>query len=224
MEPSAQKPVEIPIKKDKVTKPRTPPPRTQPDRDLEDRAAVLIQIELTMWSGIAPEVRQEQLVALDERYHDILNELYGVANLCVDRHAILSKCHTWWRRVLIVGTGILALINILAASKDLKVYATAAALVAAAFAVLLAILGNLESFSNCLEKAQAFRESRELFLDVAREFDRRWDIYVRPLTDTPEACVNAAELYRQVVAKDRDLRAKFKELTKTEARTTGRKP
>ena len=71
---------------------------------------------------------------------------------------------------------------------------------------------------NARERAQAYRESRELFLDVAREFDRRWDIYVRPIGDHPEACLNASELYRQLVAKDRELRAKFKELTKTESK------
>ena len=95
---------------------------------------------------------------------------------------------------------------------------------AAVLAVTLAILANLESFSNSFEKAQGYRESRELFLDVAREFDRRWDVYVRSLGDSPEACVNAAELYRQIAARDRELRAKFKELTKTEAKAPKRTP
>jgi hypothetical protein len=222
VEPSSPKPVEMPLKKDRATQARGTRYRA-PDRELEDRGAVLIQVELRMWTGIASDIRQHQLEVLDSRYHDILNELYNSANLCVERYKQFSNAHKYWRRTLIVGTGVLAIINLIASNKELQVYSHAISLSAAAFAVVLAILANLESFSNSLEKAQAFRESRDLFLDVAREFDRRWDIYVRPLGETPEACVNASELYRQVVAKDRDLRSKFKELTKIEAKTSSRK-
>ena len=82
----------------------------------------------------------------------------------------------------------------------------------------VATLANLESFYNSAEKAQGYRESREFFLDAARDFDRKWDVYVRPFTDEAEACANAAELYRLLVAKDGELRAKFKELIKTEGK------
>ena len=41
-----------------------------------------------------------------------------------------------------------------------------------------------------------------------------WEIYVLPLGDSPEACLNAVELYRRIVLKDRELRGKLKELTK----------
>ncbi|MGD1210005.1 MAG: hypothetical protein ABR973_01445 [Candidatus Acidiferrales bacterium] len=116
--------------------------------------------------------------------------------------------------------------NILAANGKVRDLAGGSATVfVAVCAVILAILANLESFHNSAERAQAYRESRELFLDVAREFDHRWDVYVRPLADSAEACLNASELYREIVVRDRDLRAKFKELTKTGGRSdTSRRP
>jgi hypothetical protein len=192
-------------------------------RDLEDRSLALIQIELKMWTAISSEMRKEQLQGLNDRYHDILNELYTSANLCVDRYQTFSKAHTRWRWTLILGTGCIAIVNLIAAHKLIQEKTGGLfAIGAAVLAVILAILANLESFSNSLEKAQGYRESRELFLDVAREFDRRWDVYVRPWSDAAEACLNATELYRQIAVRDRELRAKFKELTKTEARVPKR--
>ena len=189
------------------------------DSGLDDRGSALIEVEREMWISISSEVRIEQLSLLDSRYHQLLDEIYDSANLCVARHTSLSLMHSQWRKIVIVGTGVVAIVNILAAYKtsghNLFEHGS---LVAAILAGTLAILVNLESFLNARERAQAYRESRELFLDVAREFDRRWDIYVRPLGEHPEACLNASELYRQLVAKDRELRGKFKELTKTESK------
>ena len=198
----------------------TPNPEGHPN--LADKATSLISVELDVWRVIASESRIEQLKALDGRYHSLLDELYDSANLCVQRFQGFSKAYTRWRHTIILGTGFVAIVNLLAANKYIREHIEGIAVIAAACAVILAILANLESFSNSLEKAQAYRESREMFLDVAREFDRRWDIYVRPLGDSPEACVNASELYRQVVVRDRDLRAKFKELSKTETRAPRR--
>jgi hypothetical protein len=200
-------------------KPKPAKPRRPIDSSLDDRGSTLIEIEREMWISIAAEVRIEQLKLLDQRYHQLLDEIYGSANLCVDRHQALSRSHTRWRRIVIIGMGTVAIVNILAAYKTSgKNYFEYGSLAAAILAGVLAILANLESFLNARERAQAYRESRELFLDVAREYDRRWDIYVRPLGDHPEACLNASELYRQLVAKDRELRAKFKELTKTDSK------
>ena len=224
-----QRPIELPVNRDRNNasfrngkKQRTPISATRPD--LDDRGATLIQIELANWADIDSETRIEQLKTLDDRYHGIIDELYGSANLCVDRHQEFSRSHGRWRRILIIGTGAIALLNMGAVNqaKWLADHPHIFPIAAAVCAIVLAILANLESFSNSLEKAQAYRESRELFLDVAREFDRRWDVYVRPYAETPEACSNAAELYRQVVVRDRELRAKFKEMTKTELRSSRR--
>jgi hypothetical protein len=189
------------------------------DSSLDDRGAALIEVEREMWISVSSEVRIEQVSLLDQRYHQLLDEIYDSANLCVDRHQSLSLLHSLWRKIVIIGTGTVAIVNVLAAYKtsghNLFEHGP---LIAAILAGTLVILVNLESFLNARERAQAYRESRELFLDVAREFDRRWDIYVRPMSEHPEACLNASELYRQLVAKDRELRAKFKELTKTESK------
>ena len=189
------------------------------DSSLDDRGSALIEVEREMWISVSSEVRIEQVSLLDQRYHQLLDEIYGSANLCVDRHQSLSVLHSLWRKIVIIGTGTVAIVNVLAAYKtsghNLFEHGS---LIAAILAGTLVILVNLESFLNARERAQAYRESRELFLDVAREFDRRWDIYVRPMGEHPEACLNASELYRQLVAKDRELRAKFKELTKTESK------
>jgi hypothetical protein len=207
-----------------VDDPKTKPARQKRliDSSLDDRGSALIEVEREMWISISTEVRIEQLSLLDQRYHQLLDEIYDSANLCVDRHQSLSLSHSLWRKIVIVGTGTVAIVNILAAYKTSEAghprLFEYGSLIAAILAGTLAILVNLESFLNARERAQAYRESRELFLDVAREFDRRWDIYVRPLGDHPEACLNASELYRQLVAKDRELRAKFKELTKTESK------
>jgi len=218
----------IPVKKDKSRGGRSRLGITT-QSDLEDRSSALIQIELKTWAEMSSEMRIEQLQALNARYHELLDELYVSANLCVDRYQSFFRAHTKWRWTLILGTGFMAVINLLAAHKRIRDAADALfsadglfALAAAICAVVLAILANLESFSNSLEKAEGYRESRDLFLDVAREFDRRWDVYVRPLGDSPEACTNATELYRQLATLDRELRAKFKELTKTEARAPRR--
>jgi hypothetical protein len=48
--------------------------------------------------------------------------------------------------------------------------------------------------------------------------------YVRPLKDSAEACSNAAELLRRLVAADRELRARFKNLTMARQERGGAKP
>lgn len=177
----------------------------------------LVPAEQDRWNLLSLQIRQQELENLNKRFHEVLNEWYDSANFCVDHHARLSKNHLYWRRTVIVGTAVVAISNLLAANKAIREFWYGfAAITAAVLAALLAMLANLESFYNAAEKAQAYRESRELFLDAARDFDRRWDFFVRPFTDNAEACVNASELYRQLIVRDTELRAKLKELTKTE--------
>lgn len=186
-----------------------------------ERSTVLVEVELSRWSAISPQIRQQELGVYNARYHELLNELYDSANDCVDLYRSLTKNHTYWRRIMIIGTGVVAVVNLLAANDKVTVwFGESFSVAAAVLAVILAILANLESFYNAAEKAQGYRQTRELFLDAARDYDRRWDVYVRPFTDNPEACVNAAELYRQLVAKDSELRTKMSELTKTERKST----
>jgi hypothetical protein len=185
----------------------------------ESRTSVLVEVELKRWQTISPDLRQQELEFINIRFHELLNEIYQSANLCVDRHKTFSENHTFWRRTVIVATCAVAITNLFAASKDVKsLMGGVISLLAAALAIVLTMLASLENFHNFAEKAQGYRESREFFLDAARDFDRRWDVYVRPFINDAEACFNAAELYRQLVARDNELRAKFKELTRTEGK------
>jgi hypothetical protein len=47
--------------------------------------------------------------------------------------------------------------------------------VASVFAVTVTILATLEGFTNAAERAQGYRESREMFVDVSEEFISAWE-------------------------------------------------
>ena len=72
----------------------------------------------------------------------------------------------------------------------------------------------METFANSAERAQAYRESREQYLDAAEEYNRAWSVAVVALGDTAQGYANAVELERRIVVADRELRRSFKELTK----------
>lgn len=187
---------------------------------IADPGTNLLELESETWSAIESEQRVQLLGEMSARYYRYLDELHTAANLCVERYQTYSSEHSKWRRTLIIGTGLIAIINLLAANTkiaSLNIRAVNIVPVTAAIAaVVLTILANLESYYNWANRAQAYRESRELFLDAAREFERAWNVYVRPFGDSPEAWANGVELYKRIVAKDRQLRSTFKELTKTE--------
>jgi hypothetical protein len=159
-------------------------------------------------------------------YLSVLDEFFEESNSCVNVVQTSSRSHGRWRHLLIILTGGLAILNLLAAYKwsaDAGVSGFLAAhlsLFAAIYAGTLAVVTNLESYHNFLGRAQAHRESREIFLDSYREFEMLWHIRVRPHGYRPEACVNAASLYRALVQRDRELRGKLRELTETK-RATG---
>lgn len=185
------------------------------EQESEDFGTALTRLDLEGWSRRSEDERRSYLEALQVRFRALLVELHGFSDLCVGRFQELSARHQLWRKRVIVGTGAVAIINLLAAYFN-EAYGWFS-LIAALAAGILAMSANLESFHNSLEHAQAYRESRDLFLDASREFERLWQAHVVPFSDHPEACANATELTRRIVAKDRELRAKFKELTKTDA-------
>lgn len=189
------------------------------------------------WEGSTPQGRLAFLRQIELFYRAILDEFFDEANSCVQTVKKASRTHVVWRRSLIIATGGLAIVNLLAAYTSTLdsssspfagelfvavVYQAAVGLLreslplfAAVYAAVLAILTNLESFTNAPAKAQAYRDSRELFLDAYREFELRWLVKVTPFYPEPKACVNAAEAYRDLVARDRELRTKLKDLTTT---------
>ena len=195
------------------------------ERPIEDLGRALIESGQEAWRGRTSKECETYLEEISTQFQEILLEFYRSANLCVDRFQQFSRSHKRWRITVILGSGLLAILNVLLVylivpqeDRSLGLWLP---LLAAGWATVLAVLNNVESFYNPQEKAQAHRESRELFLSAYREFERLWRVYVIPFTNTPEACMNASELYRRIVAKDRELRVKHKELTKTERKDSG---
>ena len=150
-------------------------------------------------------------------YTKLINELIDSSNLCVDKYGFFVRAHAIWRWTVIISTGMIALLNIvvnrLYLHESASVGRGAFGVVTSVFGVVVTILATLEGFTNAAERAQSYRQSREMFLDVSREYTAAWETYVGPLSDTAEACTNAAELYRRLIVADRELRSQFRELT-----------
>lgn len=171
------------------------------------------------WNKRDAKEREAFLDQLNASYHAIVDEMLTNSDACAITYLKDSKSLQRWRKGIILATGILATLNILAAYKwqVTNVYLACLLgylpLLAAIFASGLVIYTNLESFYDFFGKARTYRESRELFLDAHREFEMLWHVYVRPFGNRAEACCNAAVLYGKIVLRDKELREKIKELT-----------
>jgi hypothetical protein len=169
-----------------------------------------------LWAELTIEQRQVFLVTTEEQYSKLLNEMIDTSNICVERFGRFMRNHGAWRWTVIIGTGMIAVLNILASGMTGSSKSTGLwGIGASAFGVVITILATLEGFTNSAQRAQAFRESREMFLDTSRVYAAAWHNFVIPLSDTPEACENAAELHRRLIQADCELRSRFKDLTMT---------
>lgn len=169
------------------------------------------------WSSL--ELAQQKAF-VDNTYTEyaaLIGEIVASSNNCVDRYEQYMHAHVVWRWVVIISTGVIALLNIVvahaSAMKSPPPWGGPLSVSASAFAVLVTVVATLEGFTNSAERAQGYRESREMFVDVSRDFTAAWDNYVEPLRDSPEACANAAELHKRLIAADHELRTRFKNLT-----------
>lgn len=145
-------------------------------------------------------------------FHNLLEDFRTNANDAVNSYSFYGSLSKNWRVSLICATGGLALLNVLATSwPDTWTYAskTTFSFVAAIFAVMLALLTNIESFYNFTDKKTSTRESRELYLDAYREFEMLRLTYVYPYGYGPQACLNFNGIYRRLVVKDLELRRKI---------------
>jgi hypothetical protein len=174
---------------------------------------------LEYWAGQDEVARASACEQLDEYYETLLDEFRTSANEFVSQYKDNSDLGRRWRFWLILSTGGLALVNVLASSwpdslagADVRGWMTFGA---AIYAVLLALATNVESFHNYADKKLSARESRELFLDAYREFEMLRLTHVNPFGSTPQGCFNLHALYRRLVAKDTELRRKLKQLTLT---------
>jgi hypothetical protein len=194
-----------------------------PSSNREDAAGVgeapIPDASLDYWATLDDGAREQACGLIDEYYETLLEEFRVSANEFVTQYRDNSDLGRRWRFWLIVLTGGLALLNVLASSwpdgpysEDIRRYMTFAA---AVYAVLLALGTNIESFHNYADKKLSARESRELFLDAYREFGMLRLAYVYPFGTSPQGCFNLHALYKRLVAKDAELRRKLKQLTMT---------
>ena len=133
--------------------------------------------------------REKYLTRVNRAYHLLVDEFYDSANQSVKPYKRHSRSHLLWRWGVIIGAGAVAIVNLTAAFitggdvntliwfkvKDLDQWVSIGAAVLAA---LLVTATNLENFTNASEKAQGYRESRDLFLDAARHYERLWRTHV----------------------------------------------
>lgn len=195
---------------------------------LRSGQAQLLETSHAYWSDptTSQNDRKTYVDALQTSYNTILEEFINTADACVDQTNYLEKINQKWRRAVILGTGVVAIVNIVAANlvtngNGLKDFFTAFFSVAAAVAAaVLTVLANLENFAGAQRRAQGFRQARERFLDASREYQQLWNTYVIPFYPRAEACMNAIALTRMLVEKDRELRDRLVELTKLKGQET----
>lgn len=169
------------------------------------------------WASLTAAQQKTFVDGTYSEYAALITEIVESSNNCVDKFEKYMRAHVLWRWVVIISTGMIALLNILVAHAGTILpkpwWAGSLSVTASVFAVLVTIVATLEGFTNSAERAQGYRESREMFVDVSRDFTAAWDNYVEPLRESPEACANAAELHRRLIAADHELRTRFKNLT-----------
>src|ERR1700679_2130703 len=85
-------------------------PSAKPEQTLDDSARPLVEVGAQEWTP-------DDLKTIDGRYKEILTEIFDSANLSVTQYQKLSNSNRIWRRRLIVGTGLVAIVNLLAAHK-----------------------------------------------------------------------------------------------------------
>jgi hypothetical protein len=186
-----------------------------------------------------PDERKDYIDSIQAIYQNILSEFIDTANACVDQTNNFEGVNRKWRWIVILGTGIVAIINILAANfvsrtdqlsspdvtnritqtpnMDIAIIFAVSAAVAAA---VLTVLANLENFTGAQRRALGFRQARERFLDASRDYEQLWVTYVNSFYPRAEACFNSMILYRMLVEKDKELRDRLIEITKPKGQET----
>jgi hypothetical protein len=182
------------------------------------------------WQSQTSATLEQYYAQAESDFFRIVDDYLVQANLAAERYKQFSRSHARWRLWTIIATGALAAINVCAAFDILNIPLNADEsitlpkvlnAVAALYAGCLTVFGNVENFFNKGEKAAGFRESRDLLLNLYREYCFDWFYYVEAYGKTPRACVNAGRLYQQLVDRDQELRQKLKQLTEVQGRSAG---
>src|SRR5262245_50381072 len=116
---------------------------------------LLMEFGVEQWKTITEEERGVFLTETDQLVRGLVTELYESSDRCVEQFTKHSQGHVLWRRIMIIGTAVIAMVNLVAAAKNLPPgLVDFAPTFAGILALILALLANLESLSNSLEKAQ----------------------------------------------------------------------
>jgi hypothetical protein len=176
---------------------------------------------LEEWKHQDRKVVARYYARTEEDFFGIIDPYVEQANVHTRVYKRYARSNARFRFWMIMATGGLAIINVLAALGDTKQWGPAShylSVLAAIYAAGLTVAGNAESFFNWGEKATGFREARDLLLDRYQEFRAKWIYCVQAHGRTPKACVNAGRLYGQLIDADQELRQKLKELTEIRPR------
>lgn len=183
---------------------------------------VVLEDAEDFWLQRTAPQRQDFLERTFKNYKSILDEFLKSANLSIQKQESAATSHARWRKWMIWATGGLAIVNLLAAYKPGSTEPLALwgylSLVAAVYAAVLAILHNLETFHGHASRAQAYRKTRELFLDAYRDLSMEWHVNIPPRGDSAQACVYASRLYEKIILKDREIRGTVLELTEQKSK------
>jgi hypothetical protein len=182
----------------------------------------LVEPSLEYWKNQGSEVIARYYEETQAEFDYIVEDYRIQANAAATLYKSYLASYRCWRFWIIIATGMLAAINVCATLSLLSevpplwgtTKVTVPALlsgVAALYAASLTVAGNVESFYNRAEDAGRFREMRDLLLSRYREYSSKWLSYVVAYGKTPTACINAGQLYRQLVDSDHELRQKIKE-------------
>ena len=185
-----------------------------------DKTQHLVEQDEAYWEKVNDEGRENYVVNLEKIYFSILDEFISQSNICVKRYKDMNKRYKRWRILVIILAGILAISNVFIVyntenNLDFKFLKwLSLPLFAAVLAVFIAVVSNLESFHKYLERALAFKEMREIFLDAYRKYTLLWQTYVVPFGSTSASCINASLLYERIVERDKEIRSTVKDITK----------
>jgi hypothetical protein len=168
---------------------------------------------LEEWKHQDRKVVARYYAQTESDFFEIIDEYVEQANVHTRQYQRCEKSNARWRFGMIMATGGLAVVNVMAALDLAKLWHLS--MFAAVYAACLTAAGNAESFFNSRERALGFREARDQLLDRYLEFRSKWIYSVEAHGKTPKACMNAGRLYGQLVDSDQKLRQRLKKLTES---------
>jgi len=148
-------------------------------RALDKLPSATAGLQPIRWADLPVDQRHDFLEKTSAVYMSLVKEIVRSSDQCVDKYEYFMGAHAIWRWIVIISTGMIAVLNIIVSHiGSLKVpsnWTTPMSVVASVFAVTVTILATLEGFTNAAERAQGYRESREMFVDVSEEFISAWE-------------------------------------------------